>query len=585
MSLMFIPDSQTVVLNLSDFGGLPSSPDISVALLKALKLLPASGGTISIPAGSYTILNQVAYQMLANQCVVIEGKGNVTINSTVAEPAQESGILQFTGDAAASAHLIVRNLTISHNGAALGHVDGIFVQPLNYGHGGTQSLANIEMDNVRVSGASYCGANILGALCGIISNCAMTSNQNGGLFLIGCQALSVVGGNYSSNQQALSGYGYGIACASSGFLPYCKDILIAGAQVNNNSMEGIDAHHAHNVHIIGNTCIGNGLVGIYAVAESTSKDVGDITISDNTVDMTGAGFGGIYTAIKGIHIGSFGTTGAINPGAFIVTGNKIYGMDSVGSGNQAIRIMTPTSGVAPERVIIANNTIEHGSDANGYMIFADANLAIEHLEISSNILHAASGAYGIIIQSATDVIVADNSIRIDSGASLVNFINVVSGANANVANNQCNGAVIATPITNTSSTHTLRGNTANGAIVNDTGFTVDAKGHLISLATGVPTLSNVNANVSGQAVIGNDVRGSIIFNVVTATIAAGSALFTLVFNQAYANTNFIVILTNASNQTVSAFYVTNAQATSVIIHNAAALPVANGYAINYMIIG
>ncbi len=623
-------------------------------------LAGAASAKIILTDGVYKVSSQIAYAFQANQNITLEGQGSARIISTVPEPTQEGGIFNFTGDSGATAKLTIRNLTISHTytgPAGVGLLDGIFVQPLNYGSGGTQSLASICLDEVEISGASKEGASILGAQKGAIWDCSMHGNRDAGLFLIGVSDIDVVGGNYSNNVSGTLTGDYGISFASSSFLPYSQNCLVIGVQANGNGRKGLDVHHGHKIHFLGNTCEGNGYCGIYAVMENSSKDVGDITITGNTIDQTGGNGSLTQNAIQ---IGTFGATGALSPGAFIVANNKIKGVDAPGNAfSNAIRIMTASSGAAPERVSVIGNTVENGAGPSGYMIDVDPNLSIEHLEIANNTLHAAGGTYGAIIQSGVDIVVSGNTIRIDSGTSLVNFLNIVSSANALVVGNQCNGASIATPITNSSATHLLRANQANGgpipdtgdfstsgnifltannkflkgkdqagntyqiagydatnakqlnlgdstsgvlvlilnngkisgtlevtgAVTLDTGLSIDAKGHLLSTASGTPTLSSINANVTNTRVSGNDTRGTISFDTQTGTIAAGTALFTVNFSQTYGSTPVILLTTGPSNQTTSSFYTTSDAPGSFTVCNSAALAVAIGYKVKYAVWG
>src|SRR5258708_1982145 len=536
----FISLIPPIYTNVKQYGALgDGTTDDTTAIAATFAALPAAGGVVFFPPGDYKITSTIAFTFGANQDVVIEGAGNARLVSTIAEPGGEDGILRFTGDAGITARLTIRNLIISHTNSGLGLLDGIFVQPLNYGSGGTQSVANLELDNVRITGASKFGARILGAIGGIVSNCRMNTNRDSGLALTGCLDMTVIGGDYSSNVSGSLAGDYGITLASSSFLPACKNILISGVQANSNGRKGIDVHHGHNVHIIGNTCIGNGYVGIYAVMEDTTKDVGDITIMGNTIDQTG---GNNTLVNNGVQIGTFGTTGTLTPGSFIVSGNKIFGVDAGTTASNAIAITTATTGVPPDRIIISNNTIKNGAGSAGYVIEHTGTLVISYLEITGNVLHAVSCTAGVWIQQATDIIVNANDLRIDSGTPNYGFL-LVASANSTVVGNQINGVALTSLPISTSSTTLARANTRNGVALVDTAFlapftiastlTIDAFGHVLALPSGAPTLSAVNANVANQVLAGNDVRGSITFDVITGTLAAGSTLFTVTFTNAY----------------------------------------------------
>lgn len=109
-------------------------------------------------------------------------------------------------------------------------------------------------------------------------------------------------------------------------------------------------------------------------------------------------------------------------------------------------------------------------------------------------------------------------------------------------------------------------------------------GHLLATYTGTPTLSSVNANVTNTSVSGNDVRGSVSFDTQTGTLSAASAFFTVTFNQAFTSAP-IVVVTNASNQTTSAWYVTSVSTTGFTVRNSSSIAVLTAYKINYIVIG
>jgi len=568
--------------------------DATASLQAAFTTLPAQGGKIQLTAGAlYKVTAQITYQFLANQNIMIEGNG-ATIVSTVPETGGSiSGIFAFTGDLNATAQLTVNNLTITHTygGSGTGTIDGFYIQPKNYGSTGTKCLDRVCLQDVKISGCSAAGTRLLGAQSGVAINCNMSSNIDAGFFLIGCLDFGVFSGKYNANVTGFLTGDYGISLGSSSFLPYSDNVLIIGVEASSNGRKGIDVHHGHNVHIIGNKCKGNGYVGIYAVMEDSTKDTGDITIVGNTVDQTG---GSNTLANYGINIGTFGTTGALTPGAFIISNNTISGVDAGTTGSAGIRVMTATTGVPPDRVVISNNTIKKGAGSAGWIILFDNALTIPYVEVANNVLHCVSCNVGVYIQSATDVMCIGNDIRIDGGTPQYG-INIVTGANALVSSNQVNGqAPSSLAITNTSPTHLLRNNMQNGVALADYaylapftvtgGLTVDTKGHLLSLNASTPTLTAVNANVVNQSVVGNDTRGVITFDVQTGTISAGTALFNLTFANAYGATP-VIVLQDDSNQTTASFFCSGGSTTAYTLRCSAALGILTSYKISYFVIG
>lgn len=540
------------------------------AIQAALNALPAAGGVVALTQGkSYTLTAQLTHSFSANERLRIEGNG-ATIVSTLAEPGSETGILAFTGDSGATAELVISNLAISHTNSGLGLRDGIYIVPLNYGSGGTQSLERVVLDRCTVSGVSFDGIQIVGATNVTAIGCNSSGNRDAGLSCTGGDNILIAGGQYNTNVTGGLSGDYGVTLRTSSFVGPATNVEISGIEAKNNGRKGIDVHHGHKVHIVGNTCTGNGYVGIYAVMEDSTKDTGDITIIGNTCDQTG---GNNTLANYGINVGTFGTTGALTPGSIIVTGNRVIACDAGTTASAGIRVMCATTGVAPERVVISGNTFKKAAGSAGVIIWCDnGGTTIGAVEVSNNICHAASTAHGILISAATDVIIADNILRVDSGTA-TDGINIPSTANAIIEGNMLlGGATYTTPITAIGATQLVQNNTLAGL-------------PLASGAAAVPTLTSVNADVGSQTISGNALRGQVTFNTITAAPAAGTALFTVTFATALPAAPGAVLLTNYSNTSTSGFYVTGASTTGFTVRNASALPEpASGFVVAYLVV-
>lgn len=569
-------------------GSLTVSAFFGSSIQTALNQLGSNSGTITLPSGDYIVTSTISKSLAANQHIIIEGKGRARLVSTVAEPGSENGILSFTGDSGATARITIRNIHISHTNSGAGNLDGIYIQPLGYPSSGTQSLANLELDNVRITGASFQGTKLLGVLGGVALNCLMNSNRDSGMMLIGCQDFVVLGGDYSSNVTGALTGDYGIALGSSTLLPYSKNILILGAQTNNNGRKGIDVHHGHDIRLLGNTCLGNGGFGIYAVAESTSKDVQDITIIGNTIDMAG---GNATLSQLAIQVGASGATGSITPGTFLIEGNTIRNVTANASLNAAFYVSTPTSGGGPDKVSIIGNTVENGAGAtSGYIIKTENNSAIANFSCTGNTFHATSATVLAWIQKCTDFVVSNNIWKVDGGPPS-NCLLMDSTASGIASNNDIEGTISST-VLSVGAAGFLRGNILNGAAMADSalvlpftvtgGLTLDANGHLLSLSSGTPTLTAVNANVTNTSVSGNDVRGVINFDTQTGTISAGVALFTFNLANVPGGTTMMLV-GNASNATNGEWHVQKSGNTFVV-YGSSSVSVATGYKISYLVI-
>src|SRR5260221_426909 len=153
-----------IYTNVKQYGALgDGTTDDTTAIAATFAALPTAGGVVFFPPGDYKVTATISFSFVANQHVIVEGAGNARLVSTVAEPGAENGILKFTGDSGATARLTIRNLVISHTNSGNGLLNGLHVVPVS----GLLSLANIELDNVRVSGASYHGTRLNGVQSGV----------------------------------------------------------------------------------------------------------------------------------------------------------------------------------------------------------------------------------------------------------------------------------------------------------------------------------------------------------------------------------------------------------------------------------
>jgi len=117
-------------------------------------------------------------------------------------------------------------------------------------------------------------------------------------------------------------------------------------------------------------------------------------------------------------------------------------------------------------------------------------------------------------------------------------------------------------------------------------FLNDGIGHLgYESNSTAPALSAVNANVTNTSVVGNDIRGYIQFDVITGTIAAGSALFTVTPNTGYGAAPFVMITNEATDRSSTAFGVSGVQASSFVVRNVTALATGTLLRVAYMVMG
>ena len=144
-------------------------------------------------------------------------------------------------------------------------------------------------------------------------------------------AVTVDRNEYIYNGLPDTGAGYNMAFASAQF---GDEVACAPSSVTNNVMrgvvrKGIDIHHGQSVLISGNVISGQVTETltqpsmIYAIAEGADKDVRDIMVTVNEIDIDDS----LSVGSIGIYVGGpNATTGLSALGEFIVTSNRVKGV-------------------------------------------------------------------------------------------------------------------------------------------------------------------------------------------------------------------------------------------------------------------
>lgn len=450
----YVTDSDPRLANQSPFYNVLDYATIQLAI----DAWEATGGTLVFPQGTYTTTTQLELTCVADKSYVVEGFGS-TIETTAANAANA-----WLFDGASTNTLVIKNLIVRRNPAntATDIANGGFlIRPLVSGDVG---FVGLHLLNVDISGFGGQAISIYNCRRVLVENCRGASNWIAGLIIVGGSNIVVLGGDYSYNVSDSGGSDYGIAVASSTIYTAADGVLITGVQAHFNGRKGIDAHHAHNIRIIGNTCIGNGAYSgagapssIFAVGSSANFDVRDVVVAYNVVDMDGA----IAAAGYGIQVGIITTTGA-DPGAFVVHGNIIKNCDwNTASGG--ICINTPPSGTAPRRVVISNNALYNyaGATGNGIHGVTSAVLA-DQLVISGNTFHTTTAVdKAINAIFSLNSIVTNNLMRFDSTA---NYGIQTTGGPGLIVNN----AIVGTAPTISYQNNVAAGSTAYGNRINGT---------------------------------------------------------------------------------------------------------------------
>jgi hypothetical protein len=471
-----------VEVSITDFGAVLDGSDISDALQKALTRLSTSGGKLKIPASASVLsLNAaVSVTMSANTKLTIEchskiacnSVGSIAITGDVANPESNSGLWVGTTE------LKILGLDLSASATSLGTVTGLYVT----------GMKKVMLFGIRCNGFSHDGFYVLQSKDVSVLNCSAEGNMYAGFQYGTIDGIVIQGGSYSNNGDPTaiptSTYGYGVACsAGSSYIYPSKNILVSGITANGNLRKGIDFHNGTNVLVIGNTVIGYGSAGIYAVGENTGKIVSNVTIMGNYIDGTGNTI--LQTA--GVEIGTYGTSVSAS-GDFKVIGNTLVAT-GVASG-RAIICTNAASGVQIESLNISGNTIRNGASSTTEVIkvYTTAGLRIKRAMVAGNTIHSSSATYPIFIDGVIDSVTVDNNqITVDSGTVTMGIYVFEAGSIAcQISNNtMTGGATYTKPIIEDPSigSYTTRNNNVKGVAVRD----VYASGRSIEYGSGIPT--------------------------------------------------------------------------------------------------
>lgn len=395
--------------------------DCTSALSTAASKL-VNGGVLIIPAGTYKLQNTSTIALNDKANLKIIGLGQVKFNCTIPEPATNLfGAIGIMGAATRTEITVeVENIDFVQSGSTQnGYLSGLFIA----------QATNAYVKKVKASGFSNWGIFLDTINDARVEICECTSNYYGGLGFVSVQNINVDGGLYNSNGWNAPNYGYGISCKDSTSSTNNANLVIRGVTANSNLRKGIDVHSGHNLKIVDNTVIGFENVGIYAVNESAynspsdaGKDVRDVIIRNNFVDMTGATYS--YYAY-GIWVGGYQQY-STDSGDFIIDGNIIRNVYGVGI-NAAPALQ---GGLSPRRVKVVNNTVDYDSP-NTYLCDAlkvpteaanggvSTNVPIGEIHVANNSFKAYQCNYGIDIEQVTIVKIHDNIIQIDTGTNTI----------------------------------------------------------------------------------------------------------------------------------------------------------------------
>lgn len=422
-----------IFYNVKDYGALgDGATNDTVAIQAALDALEVTGGTLVFPAGTYITntaggILTLTLNAVAGLGYAIWGIGGATLE---ADLSMETVLLCIGG---ATNTLVIRDLSITRVGATTTNVNfhGLQISPPS---NGVPGFTGVLLENVHCSGHEGWGILTLNLFNMQIVNCSGIGNLVGGLGIGSGGSVVVSGGRYNDNISSDGASDYGIAfyTGSAAFPTPTMGALVTGVEANGNGRKGIDVHHGRGIKIIGNTCIGNGSAsvtpaGIYAVGEDATKDVRDIMIAYNYIDMDGAVTSGQGC---GIQVGCFTNTSA-DPGDFIIIGNTIKNCDFSSTGI-GILVNNATAGIPPNRVVIADNVLYNAAgSSHGSIHFDNNSVEVIQAIITNNIIRCPNAVNAGIVGRADNLIITDNLLQFDStsaaGISAAGGVCVMTG--------------------------------------------------------------------------------------------------------------------------------------------------------------
>lgn len=392
-------------ITVKTFGAGFGASDDSARLTAALTHLATYGGVLDFIGATVNITNRVAVAFSANVNATLKGNGG-KISSTVAETGFEVGAVQFTGTS--SSVLLVDNLVFTHNASSLGTIDTVRIV----------GFGNLRVTDIQVYGGSYWGLKVEDCLVFESEGSIYSNNKEGGLGFAGCATVLVTGGEANSNGNTLTINGYGISGVTGNVAGQDNtNVTITGVYCKNNLRNGIDCHNGTRVVITGCHVVGFGNIGIYAVNESTTKEVKDVIISNNQIEATNTL--GVTAALYGIWVGASGTS-AISSGHFSINNNQIRNISSGTTSSSAFGVYvtqgTGSGANTIESVNISFNSFTNACGSVGSEIRVENGSVIPLVTVTGNIsTNSGNALAGIYIRSAGLATITSNQFYYGSG--------------------------------------------------------------------------------------------------------------------------------------------------------------------------
>lgn len=416
--------------------------DLKLALKPLLEIIGGeaaySDGVLSIPSGIYLLKKSITMTLAKGDNLTIIGLGYVLFVVDIPETPPTFGrLIDYVTAAAgclvlqggADSSISISNISVQYKERDVrryrGVLDGLSIE----------TFSNVTLRRVVVSQFGGKGIRLLSCTNTLVEECECTNNGYAGLAVDGGERVRILGGGYNSN----GGYALGSKDGKpitvvEGYGLYCEaDIsIVSGVRAIYNVGKGIDTHRSRYIIIESNYVVGYGRCGIYALGENADKYVQDVIVRGNFVLDGDPGYMArgfhdyfgvpqndaslLYGYLYAIEIGS-AFTGSGEPlfsGSFIVQCNVIRGLRMALEGSDkipiAIQVSTPDigRGVPPEKVIIADNTIDlphqSGPDSPNNACVAGIHVggqqSVGQLLIRGNLVRVNETMAGILVETA-----------------------------------------------------------------------------------------------------------------------------------------------------------------------------------------
>lgn len=413
--------SREYVINVKSFGAVgDGTTDDTSAFAAAFAAVPAAGGTVYVPAGTYIIgsLSRVAKPFL-----VLRGDGKEVTTLKVKASANLSSSFLYLGSGSTD-RISVEGITFDGNKS--NQASGNTLLTIGW----TGGAASSRVHNCRfINGYSYGLVIYNGSRSHIFGNefitCTGVSARLVDLGLVRFENNLVTGGgSYGvAAQGSSSDSDYAINnnvfkdCADIAIATgtYCQRATIVGNVVTNSTLNAIDVGSCEYLTIAANTvCVsGGGIV--------TDGSLGQVAITGNvvvTVDDAGSGGSGVPDA-RGISIVTSGTTKSMT-----ISGNVIE--NTWGHGISLHNVV----GAAITGNHVKNAGVE-GADASGITLNNCTDITVTGNRVSDD-QDTKTTRYGLVTSGTSDYVLAVGNI----------FRGCLTGSTSLVGSNNTTGSNI-----------------------------------------------------------------------------------------------------------------------------------------------